>query len=299
MPKSLVTGGAGFIGSNLVDFLVEMGHEVVCVDNEASASNDNYYWNPFSSNHKVDICDVDALEPLFKGVDYVFHLAAESRIGLCMENPTKAFNTNVMGTVNVLNLARNNGVKRVMYSSTSAAYGRNQCPNSECQPDDCLNPYSVSKVAGEKACAMYTRLFGLDTVIFRYFNIYGSREPKKGQYAPVIGIFQRQRNSGESLTVVGDGLQRRDFTHVKDVVKANVLASQANLKEDELGTVFNVGTGVNHSILDIAKMMSSDISFIPERPGEMRETLADNAKIKRAMGWEPTVNVEDYIRSLA
>lgn len=299
MPKSLVTGGAGFIGSNLVDELIEQGHEVVCVDNEASTTTDSYHWNRHADNYKVDICNASVMKGLFKGVDFVFHLAAESRIGVTMENPVKAFMTNVVGTANVLQFARENGVRRVMYSSTSSAYGGNSAPNSETQPDDCLNPYSVSKAAGEKACSMYWRLFGLETVIFRYFNIYGPREPRKGQYAPVIGIFARQRAAGEPLTIVGDGLQRRDFTHVRDVVRANMLAATAQISHEDLGTVLNVGTGRNHSILDLARMMSNTISFIPERPGEMRETLADNTKIRRVLGWTPTVVFEEYVRSLA
>jgi UDP-glucose 4-epimerase len=298
MPKSLVTGGAGFIGSNLVDALLAKGHKVVCVDNESSISTDKYHWNTGAENHKADICDLDSMNPLFKGVDFVFHLAAESRIGVTMENPVKAFMTNVVGTANLLQCARNSGVKRFMYSSTSSAYGCNSSPNVETQPDDCLNPYSVSKAAGEKACSMYYRLFGLETVIFRYFNIYGPREPRNGQYAPVIGIFARQRAAGDKLTVVGDGLQRRDFTHVNDVVSANVLASEHNISSEDLGTVMNVGTGVNHSILDLARMISPNVSFIPERPGEMKETLADNSKIRRVLGWSPTVVLEDYIKSL-
>jgi UDP-glucose 4-epimerase len=186
-----------------------------------------------------------------------------------------------------------------MFSSTSSAYGRNETPNVESQADDCLNPYSASKAAAEKACKLYWDLFGLETVIFRYFNIYGPREPRNGQYAPVIGIFARQRAAGEALTVVGDGLQRRDFTHVRDVVSANLLASEKKIKPDDMATVLNVGTGRNHSILDLARMISDNIAFVPQRPGEMRETLADNSKIRRVLGWEPSVVLEDYINSLA
>jgi UDP-glucose 4-epimerase len=298
MKRSLVTGGAGFIGSNLVDRLLSMGHEVVCVDNESSNSTDSFNWNRNSSNHKIDICNFDSILPLFEGIDYVFHLAAESRIGPTIENPVKAVMTNSLGTANILQCARIHGVKRVLYSSTSSAYGNNPVPNVETQPDDPLNPYSVSKVSGEKLCSMYTSLFGLKTIIFRYFNIYGNREPTKGQYAPVIGIFRRQKAAGQSLTVVGDGLQKRDFTNVSDVVEANVLAATTEIKEEYFGTVFNVGTGKNHSVLEIAKIISDDIIFIPQRPGEMRETLADNSKTKKIMGWEPRVALENYLASV-
>jgi UDP-glucose 4-epimerase len=299
MTKSLVTGGAGFIGSNLIDRLLLTGHEVICIDDESSNSTDTFNWNPSCSNHKIDIAEMNSISPLFKGVDYVFHLAAESRIGPTIENPVKAVRTNSLGTANILQCSRINGIKRLMYSSTSSAYGNNPVPNKESQPDDPLNPYSVSKVSGEKLCSMYTSLFGLKTIIFRYFNIYGNGEPTKGQYAPVIGIFKRQRANGQPLTVVGDGLQRRDFTNVSDVVEANVLASTKDIDDEYFGTVFNVGTGKNNSVLEIAKTMSDNIEFIPQRPGEMRETLADISKSRRILGWEPKVNLDDYLKSLS
>lgn len=298
MIRSLVTGAAGFIGSNLVDKLLSMGHELVCIDNESSNSTDHFNWNKDCSNHKIDICNYESIFPLFKGVDYVFHLAAESRIGPTIENPVKAVMTNSLGTANVLQSSRLNNVKRVLYSSTSSAYGNNPVPNVETQPDDPLNPYSVSKVSGEKLCSMYTHLFGLKTIIFRYFNIYGNREPTKGQYAPVIGIFRRQKSAGQHLTVVGDGLQRRDFTNVSDVVEANVLAALSDIEEKYFGTVFNIGTGKNHSVLEIAKIISNDITFIPQRPGEMRVTLADNSKARNILGWEPKVALEEYLATV-
>jgi UDP-glucose 4-epimerase len=171
--KSLVTGGAGFIGSNLVDKLIELGHEVVVIDNESSQSNEMFYWNKKANNYKLDIRDYKNTRPLYDGVDYVFHIAAESRIQPAIENPVEAVSVNSVGTATVLQCAREAGVKRVMYSSTSSAYGKNPIPNFETQPDDCLNPYSVSKVNGEKLCKMYTDLFGLHTIIYRYFNVYG------------------------------------------------------------------------------------------------------------------------------
>ena len=221
--KSLVTGGAGFIGSHIVDKLIELGHEVVVIDNESAQSNEEFYWNNKAQNYKYDIRDYEKTRPLYDDVDYVFHLAAESRIQPAIENPINAVSLNCVGTCTVLQCSREADVKRVIYSSTSSGYGFNEPPNHENQPDDCLNPYSVSKVAGEKLCKMYTELFGLKTIIFRYFNVYGERSPIRGQYAPVIGIFLRQKRDGESLTIVGDGEQRRDFTHVSDVVQANIL----------------------------------------------------------------------------
>jgi UDP-glucose 4-epimerase len=295
--KCLVTGGAGFIGSNLVDKLLELGHEVTCIDNESSDANEMHYWNEKSKNYKIDICDYEKILPCFKDIECVFHLAAEARIQPSIKNPLKAVKSNILGTANVLQASRENGIKRVIYSSTSSGYGFNSVPNSESQPDDCLNPYSVSKVGAEKLCSMYTKLFGLKTIILRYFNVYGDRQPVKGQYAPVIGIFKRQKNNGESLTIVGDGLQRRDFTNVKDVVQANILSATKEIEEDLFGTVFNVGTGVNHSVLEIAKMISDNYIFIEPRLGEMRETLANNEKIRKVLGWEPSVKLEDYLGS--
>ncbi len=292
--KSLVTGGAGFIGSHLVDKLVSLGHEVVVIDDETSTVHDHFYYNEKAAYNKLDIADYEATKNLYSGVDYVFHLAAASRIQPTIDNPLLAVRTNSLGTATVLQCSKEAGVKRVIYSSTSSAYGlKNKPPLEESMPDDCLNPYSVSKVSGEKLCKMYSSLFGLDTAIFRYFNVYGPREPLKGQYAPVVGLFLRQKKAGEPLTIVGDGQQRRDFTHVDDVIEANLCAMQ---HEHSLnGGLFNVGTGTNHSVMELARMISDTIKFIPQRPAEARETLADNSKMLYYFGWMPSKEIKDYI----
>tara|TARA_R100000008_G_scaffold43336_1_gene25076 strand:- start:4334 stop:5221 length:888 start_codon:yes stop_codon:yes gene_type:complete len=292
--KALVTGGAGFIGSNIVDRLINDGHEVVVIDNESAEVHESFYWNDKAENHKFDICNFDSIRPLFEGVQSVFHLAAESRIQPAINNPTKAVLVNTYGTCNVLQAARETGVDRVVYSSTSSAYGLTDPPHTEDQDIDCLNPYSVSKVSGESLCQMYTNLFGLKTVVFRYFNIYGERQPLRGQYAPVIGLFQKQAEQGLPLTIVPDGHQRRDFTHVSDVVEANMLASTEDLGS-HYGEVFNIGTGVNHSVLEFADMISKDIVFIEPRKGEARETLADISKANAILGWSPKVKLEDWV----
>jgi len=297
MTKSLVTGGAGFIGSNLVDRLLEMGQEVIVIDNEFSDAHDQFYWNDKAENYKYDIRDYENTRPLYDGVDYVFHIAAEARIQPAILNPIEAVSINSVGTCTVLQCAREAGVKRVMYSSTSSAYGRNEPANVETQPDDCLNPYSVSKVSGEKLCKMYTELYGLPTISFRYFNVYGERQPLKGQYAPVIGIFLRQRAAGEPLTIIGDGNQRRDFTYVGDVVKANIMAAISNPDPEAFGQMYNVGTGTNYSINQIARMFDHPTVNIVPRPGETRLSLANNQKMKKTFGWEPTMKLEDWIAS--
>jgi UDP-glucose 4-epimerase len=295
--KSLVTGGAGFIGSNLVDQLIDLGHEVIVIDNESAESNGQFYWNDKAQNYKYDIRDYEKTRPLYEGVECVFHLAAEARIQPAILNPIEAVSVNCVGTVTVLQCARDAGVKKVMYSSTSSGYGFNEPPNHENQPDDCLNPYSVSKVAGEKLCKMYNDLFGLKTVIFRYFNVYGERQPLKGQYAPVIGIFLRQRKDGEALTIVGDGEQRRDFTHVSDVVQANILAATKDVNGEFYGELYNVGNGINYSINEIANAISENQINIPPRVGESRTTLANNGKLRTIFGWRPQVNLMDWIKT--
>jgi UDP-glucose 4-epimerase len=293
--KSLVTGGAGFIGSHIVDKLLSLGHSVVVIDNESSGVHEHFYHNPNAEYHKIDITNYDDTKHLYTNVDYVFHCAAESRIQPTILNPLGAVKTNVLGTATVLQCSRENKVKKVMYSSTSSAYGlASEPPLNETMPDDCLNPYSVSKVSGEKICAMYTKLFGLKTLTFRYFNVYGPREPIKGPYAPVVGLFLRQLRAGELLTIVPDGTQRRDFTHVDDVVNANMLAMMVD--HDHYGEVFNVGTGTNHSVLELAAMISNQTKMIEPRVGEAYITLADNTKIKKVLGWEPKENIEQYIK---
>ena len=293
--KCLVTGGAGFVGSHIVDSLLAKGHEVVVIDNESSEVHDHFYFNDKATYHKLDIADYQATRSVYDGVDYVFHCAAESRIQPAILNPLLAIRTNTLGTGTVLQCSREAGVKKIMYSSTSSGYGLvNEPPLNETMPDDCLNPYSVSKVSGEKLCKMYNDLFGVKTVIFRYFNVYGHREPLKGVYAPVVGLFLRQHRAGQPLTIVPDGTQRRDFTHVEDVVQANLLAMEVD--HEHYGEVFNVGTGTNHSVLELAAMISDNTVEVEARIGEAYITLANNQKIRDVLGWAPTKHIGDYVK---
>jgi len=296
MTISIVTGGAGFIGSHIVEKLKRLDHMVVVVDNEYS-DNDNFHWRKDTLNVNIDITDYKALKKAFTGADYIFHLAAEARIGPAIKNPLNALNINTMGTCNVLQCAREVGAKKVLYSSTSSGYGLNEAPNIETQPDDCLNPYSVSKIAGEKLCKMYTDLYGLNTIIFRYFNVFGERAPRKGQYAPVTGIFLRQKAAGEPLTIVGDGEQRRDYVYVKDVANANLMAAISNPDDDAYGQVYNVGSGKNYSVNEIASFISDDTINIPPRIGEARNSLANIEKIQKTFAWKPETDVEQWIKT--
>jgi UDP-glucose 4-epimerase len=293
--KSLVTGGAGFIGSHIVDKLLALGHDVIVIDNESSKCHHQFYYNNQATYYKLDITDYENTKDLYIGVDYVFHCAAEARIQNALTIPLGTVNTNVVGTATVLECSKAAGVKKIMYSSTSSSYGlKNDPPLEETMQEDCLNIYSVSKVAGENLCKLYAKMFGMKIVSFRYFNVYGPREPVKGPYALVVGKFLKQHFAGESLTIVPDGTQRRDFTHVDDVVNANILAMTVD--HAHYGEIFNVGTGVNHSVLELAAMISDNTTMIDPRFGEAYITLANNTKIKKALGWTPTKNIKDYIK---
>jgi UDP-glucose 4-epimerase len=296
--EALVTGGAGFIGSNLVDELLSLGWKVAVVDNESSEANERFIWNQKCENYRYDITDYRGLNSVFERhkFDYVFHLAAESRIQSAIDNPLRCTAVNVTGTCNVLQCSRKHNVKRVMYSSTSSAYGLTDIsPQTEDLDVDCLNPYSVTKVAGESLCKMYYDLFGVETIIFRYFNVYGHRQPTKGVYAPVVGLFIKQFKAGKSMTITGDGEQRRDYISVNDIVQANIKAALIDNKEAP-GNIFNIGTGINYSVVELAKLIGGGYTFIPTRQGEAKITLADITKAKEMLQWSPTDKLETYIK---
>jgi UDP-glucose 4-epimerase len=298
MIRSLVTGGAGFIGSHLVDKLVALGQEVIVIDDLSAECNDKFYYRNNVFYNQMSITDYKKTKSLYEDIDYVFHLAAESKLQPAILNPIQAMEKNVVGTCTVLQCAKEAGVKKVIYSSTSSGYGLNQIPNVETQSDNCLNPYSVSKIAGEKLCRMYNDLYGLKTISLRYFNVYGDRAPQKGQYALVLGIFKRQKEAGEPLTIVGTGLQRRDFIHVSDVVEANFLAAMENVDDECYGKVYNIGSGNNYSILEIAQKISDNIVFIPPRIGEAENTLSNIDLFSKTFNWSPKIDLIDWLAEL-
>ena len=292
----LITGGCGFIGSNIVDRLINDGHKVTVIDNLSSDAHDEFYFNFKASYYHYSVSDYGQCADVFNRTkpDYVLHLAAEARIQNCIEDPTLAFQTNFMGTQTMLALSKKYQVKRLVLSTTSAIYGlSNTGLLNEEMPPDCLNAYSLSKYQSEQVCKMYSEMYGVDTVCLRYFNVYGLHQPIKGPYAPVLGIFQRQLESKEDLTVVGDGEQTRDYVHVSDVVEANIMA--ATHETPLMAQIFNVGTGNAYSVNAIARRLSDKIKYISPRSGEARHTLADITKIKNYFGWKPKIQLLEWI----
>jgi UDP-glucose 4-epimerase len=295
MNKVIVTGGCGFIGSHIVDKLVD-NNIVVVIDDESATENEVFHYNPKAEYHKLDICDKESIDSLFENVDYVFHLAAESRIQPAIKNPNRAYNVNVMGTLNILELSKKYNVKRIMYSSTSSVYGMtDKLPTSENDDINCLNPYSHSKFLGEELFRHYSDNYSVDSVIFRYFNVFGERSPIKGQYAPVVGIFLNQYKNGLELTITGDGSKKRDFIHVSDVADANILAMQYDGKLKS--KVINIGCGENISINDIAKQISSKTKYIPAREGEVENTLANIKNAEETLNFRPKIELNDWIKN--
>jgi len=298
---ALVTGGSGFIGGHLVDELLAKGWQVISIDDHSATSTEKFYSNKNFVNYGIDIGNKEEMEEFSqnllkqdKKIYYVFHLAARTKIQLAIKDFHGAFNTNVMGTINVLELCREHGVKRMVLSSTSSVYGNNPSPNVETQIPDCLNPYATSKLCCEKVCDLYTSLYDVETVKLRYFNVFGERMPNRGSYAPVVAIFTKQKKNNLPLTVVGDGTQKRDFVYVKDVARANIMVAEAQ-KEKVVGEVFNVGAGENFVVKDIANFISPNQVHIAERKGEADTTLANVQKIKQCVGWIPSINLNEWL----
>ena len=292
--RCLVVGGAGFIGSNLVDRLIKDEHKVQVWDNLSTGKRNNV--NPKAHFINCDITkSYDARKVImdeFKP-DVVFHLAAKASVQLSIENPIEYHNANVNGMLNILNLCVECGVKRFVFSSSSSVYGdAEQVPTTEECKLNPMSPYALHKLIGEQYCKLYSELYGIETVSLRYFNVYGERQLLEGAYCLVMGIFAQQRLNGEPMTINGNGKQRRDFTYVGDVVEANIKV--ATMKMNFSGDVFNIGNGDNRSVNEIADMIGGD--RIHRDPViEPMETLAHNGKAKFVLNWKPTTEIEDWI----
>ena len=290
--KHLVTGGAGFIGSHIIDRLLEQGHEVINVDNLSTGNNINpkaELVNADISNraNRLKLCES------MEGVDTVFHCAALARVQPSIENPQKYHKTNVDGTLNVLLSARDSAVRRVVYSASSSAYGdQKQMPLNETMPTAPISPYGLQKLIGEQYCFVFSKCYNLETVSLRYFNVYGERQAIDGAYSTVIGTFLKQKIDRAKLTITNDGEQRRDFTYVKDVAEANILASQSEKVGN--GEVINIGKGHNYSVNEVAELIGGEKEFIGDRL-EPRETLADNNRAKDLLSWTPKTDLKDWL----
>lgn len=290
--KVVVTGGAGFIGSNLVDRLVGEGFDVHVVDNLVAGKKE--YVNSKATLHVADICDVEALNKIFSGAQYVFHLAALPRVQYSIEHPIEANKVNVDGTLNVFVAAQKNKVKRIIYSASSSAYGdQEKMPLTEDMLPSPKSPYGLHKHVGELYASVFFEVYGVETVSLRYFNVYGPRQSDEGAYALVIAKFLKQKKEGVPMTITGDGEQTRDFTHVKDIVNANILA----MKSDKVGKgeIINIGAGKNISVNKIAEIIGGEVEYVPARL-EPKHSLADASRAKNLLGWQPTVTIEDGIK---
>jgi UDP-glucose 4-epimerase len=299
MPKKrcIVTGGAGFIASHLVDLLVREGHQVLIIDNLSTGRSENI--NGGAEFHNVDIRDVPAMSPLFRGCDWVFHGAAWPRIQPSFDDPVTHEAINVVGTINCLIAAREHGISKFLYFGSSAVYGTpDEIPTTENAAIRCYNPYALQKYNGEQYALILGGRWGVPALSLRMFNVYGARSYNEGRpnsaYSPVIGIFHNQQVRGAPLTITGSGQQSRDFVHVHDVARAFLRAAES----DAVGEIFNIGSGESYTINSIAELMSQNKSYIPERPNEAAVTHADISKIRSMVGWHPKISLSDGLRLL-
>ena len=289
--KVLVTGGAGFIGSNLTDKLIELGHSVVVIDNLSTGKLDNV--NPKAKFINKCLTNLEEDFLVGRGIDVVFHLAALARVQPSIKDPINFNEHNVTATLKLLYASYKAKVKRVVYSASSSAYGdATTFPTPETHPINPLSPYGLQKLIGEQYCKVFSEVYGLDTCSLRYFNIYGERMNLDGAYCLAIGIFAKQMLEGKPLTITNDGNQRRDFTYVQDVVDANILA--ATLDTPLKGEVFNIGNGNNYSINEVADMLGGTKTY-GVKVLEPFQTLADNTKAREILGWDPKGDLPKWI----
>tara|TARA_Y100001935_G_scaffold253628_1_gene260295 strand:+ start:582 stop:1493 length:912 start_codon:yes stop_codon:yes gene_type:complete len=294
--KYVVTGGAGFIGSNLVDQLVKNAKEVHVIDNFSSGKKENC--NNSAIYHTLDISEsknISQVEKILSNTDVVFHCAALARVQPSIINPIKYEINNTLGIMNILKCSVEKNVRRVVYSASSSAYGpTDKLPSLETDLPNPISPYANQKYYGELCCKMFSKVYGLETVSLRYFNVYGERQNLGGAYATVVGIFLNQILEGKSMTINGTGDQRRDFTYVGDVVRANLLASSSS--KVGLGDVINIGSGKNISINDLAKMLGGNT--VNNKPvNEPFANLANISKAKKLLDWEPKMDLKSWINN--
>lgn len=292
--KIIVTGGAGFIGSNLVDALIEKGADVHVIDNLSAGKKENV--NEKAELHIVDIRNLDEISPIIKGAEYVFHLAALPRVQYSIDYPVESNDVNVGGTLNVLIAAQYGGVKRVVYTASSSMYGdQKEMPLREDMSANPKSPYGLQKYIGELYCKIWSNVHKLETVSLRYFNVYGNRQDPSGAYALMVCKFLKQKAEGKPMTITGDGNNTRDLVNVKDVIRANILAAESD--NVGKGEAMNIGTGENYSINEVAKIIGGEVEYIDARI-EPKDTLADTTLAKELIGWEPKVTLEEGLKEL-
>ncbi|MBU4421849.1 NAD-dependent epimerase/dehydratase family protein [Candidatus Parcubacteria bacterium] len=293
--KFLVTGGAGFIGSNFTKKALDLGHEVLILDNLSTGMRENI--DPRASFYEVDLCDYEIMKHYFKGVDYAYHFAALARVPLSIEKPRETNRNNVESTINVLMAAKENKLKRVVYSASSSAYGaQTKMPLEESMPAAPLSPYGVQKYVGELYVKNFYDLFDLEGVSLRYFNVYGPKMAFHGAYTTAIATFIKQKKEGTSFTIFGDGEITRDFTYVDDVVEANLKAALS--PKAGKGEVINIGAANNQSINKIADLIGGERVYLERRKGDPQDTIADITKAKELLDWEPKIQIEEGIRKV-
>ena len=296
--KTLVTGGAGFIGSHLCELLAAQGHEVLALDSLVSGRLQNLKTiagQPGVRFVQADICDSAAIAPYFEGVDWVFHLAGLADIVPSIEQPAQYFQTNVTGTLHVLEAARRCGAKRLVYAASSSSYGvPDVYPTPETYPIKPLYPYALTKHMGEELVLHWARVYQMPAMSLRLFNVYGTRSRTSGAYGAVFGVFLAQKLHGQPFTVVGDGQQTRDFTYVTDVARAFLAAAESGLS----GLALNVGSGDHYSVNRLVELLGGDVVHIPRRPGEPDCTFADISQIRRLLGWQAQVSLERGVQTL-
>ncbi len=289
MPRAVVTGGAGFIGSHMVDLLVDRGYSVVVIDNLVTGRAENlaqHRREPRVAFHEIDMCTVAADSRLFQDVDYVFHFGGIGDIVPSIERPLEYMRANVDGTLAVLEASRHAGVRKFVYAASSSCYGMAaELPTTEGAPIRPEYPYALSKYLGESAALHWAQVYRLPVVSIRMFNVYGPRVRTTGAYGAVFGVFLAQKLHGKPFTVVGDGSQRRDFVFVTDVARAYLMAAEST----ETNQVFNLGSGNPQTINRLIELMGGDVVHVPKRPGEPDCTWADVGRIQRALGWKPEV----------
>ena len=293
-PLAVVTGGAGFIGSHMVDLLVEHGFRVHVIDTLVGGREANLAQHAASTEVVLEQRDIRACQPgeaLFDNARYVFHFAGIGDIVPSIEQPLEYLSTNAQGTVQILECARRAGVQRLVYAASSSCYGLAETPTREDHPIAPQYPYALSKYQGEQAAFHWQRVYGLPVNSIRIFNAYGTRSRTSGAYGAVFGVFLRQKLAGEPFTVVGDGTQRRDFVYVTDVAKAFFAAAVG----DPIGQVWNLGSGNPQSVNRLVELLGGEKVHIPKRPGEPEVTFADISKLQRDLGWRPEVSFEQGV----